>query len=149
MSEISATPVVQTPRRKGKSAIAILAGFFTVVFLSLGTDEILHLFKIYPPWDQMMSDEMFGLATAYRAVYNVIGCYVAARLAQERPMRHAMLLGWLGALVALLGAVLTWNHQPPLGPRWYSVVLIVIALPCAWLGGKLCEQRLHKRQVTS
>ena len=90
-----------------------------------------------------MSDRLFGLATAYRAVYNVIGCYLAALLASARPMRHAMLLGWVGVFVALLGAVATWNHEPSLGPHWYSVALVVIALSCAWAGGKLRELQVQ------
>jgi hypothetical protein len=140
MVDANATPV-ERPRRRGRSAWAIAAGFLCVVLLSLGTDELLHFLKIYPPWDQMMSDPLFGLATAYRAVYNIVGCYVAARLAPGRPMRHALLLGWVGVFVAALGAVATWNHQPSLGPHWYSGILVVIALPCAWLGGKLYEMK--------
>jgi drug/metabolite transporter (DMT)-like permease len=144
MADTGTVTTGETPRR-GRSAWAIVAGFLCVVLLSLGTDEILHLLKIYPPWEQVMSDSLFALATAYRAVYNVVGCYLTARLAPNRPMRHALLLGWVGTLVALLGAVATWNHQPPLGPHWYSLVLVVIALPCAWLGGKLYEQRAQER----
>ena len=132
-------------RRKGRSALAILAGFLFVVVMSLLTDEILRLLKVLPPLEEVMSDAQCGLATAYRAVYNVLGCYLAARLAPSRPMRHAMLLGWVGVIVALLGVAMTWNHQPSLGPHWYSVALVVIALPCAWLGGKLRESQVSGR----
>jgi hypothetical protein len=135
----------ERPHRRGRSAWAIVTGFVCVVVLSLITDEILHVLKVYPPWDEVMSDKLFGLAAAYRAIYNVIGCYVAARLAPARPMRHAMLLGWVGVFVALLGAVATWNHQPSLGPHWYTVALVVLALPCAWVGGKLRESQLGVR----
>jgi hypothetical protein len=31
------------PRRRGRSAVALLLGFVAVVLLSLGTDEVLHL----------------------------------------------------------------------------------------------------------
>jgi hypothetical protein len=129
------------PVRKGKSALALVAGFFFIVTLSLVTDEILHLLKVYPPWEQRMSDPLFVLAAAYRLVYNVAGCYLTAKLAPNRPMRHALLLGWVGVFVASMGAVATWNHEPSLGPHWYTVALVVVALPCAWLGGKLYELR--------
>jgi hypothetical protein len=106
------------------------------------TDEILRLMKVLPPLEDIMSDAQCGLATVYRVVYNTFGCYLAARLAPARPMRHAMLLGWVGVIVAFLGVAMTWNHQPSLGPHWYSLALVVIALPCAWIGGKVRESQL-------
>jgi len=33
--------------------------------------------------------------------------------------------------------VLTWNAGPQYGPHWYPVSLIVLALPAAWIGGRL------------
>ena len=130
------------PRRLGRSAIALLAGLLVGVVLSLGTDQILHVLKIYPPWGQTMSDGLFLLATAYRIVYTVIGSYIAARLAPDRPMWHAMVLGIVGLVVSLAAAVGTWNHEPPLGPHWYAVAIAAISIPCAWLGGKLRERQL-------
>ena len=130
------------PRRWGRSAIALFAGLLVGVVLSLGTDQILHLLKIYPPWGQMMSDGLFLLATAYRIVYTVIGSYIAARLAPDRPMWHAMVLGIVGLVVSIAAAVGTWNHEPPLGPHWYAVAIAAISIPCAWLGGKLRERQL-------
>ena len=138
------TPTADTsshPRRLGRSAIALFAGLFVGVILSLGTDQILHVLKIYPPWGQTMSDGLFLLATAYRIVYTVIGSYIAARLAPYRPMWHAMVLGVVGLVVSLAGAAATWNHQPPLGPHWYALAIAAISIPCAWLGGKLRETR--------
>ena len=89
---------------------------------------------IYPPWGQMMSDGLFALATAYRFVFNVIGCYVAARLAPVKPMWHALFIGWLGLALSLAGAAASWA-KPEMGPHWYAVAVDLMALPCAWLGG--------------
>jgi hypothetical protein len=44
-----------------------------------------------------------------------------------------MALDALGAVVAAIGVVTTWNLG--LGPRWYPVSLVVLALPQCWLGG--------------
>jgi hypothetical protein len=129
------------PRRRGKSAIALIAGIAVGVALSLGTDQILHVLKIYPPWGQTMSDRLFALATAYRIIYNILGSYVAARLAPDRPMGHAMVLGVLGLLVGGAGAAATWNSNPPLGPHWYGIAVALISVPCAWIGGLLAERR--------
>lgn len=50
-------------------------------------------------------------------------------------MRHALLLGVVGVMVSLAGALATWNAG--LGRKWYAFGLIVVSLPCAWVGGRL------------
>jgi hypothetical protein len=72
-------------------------------------------------------------------VFGVVGSYIAARLAPEGPMLHAMAVGVLGFVAGVAGAIGTWNRGAEFGPHWYPVALIVIALPCAWLGGKIRE----------
>ena len=130
------------PRNLGRTAVALIAGLLVGVVLSLGTDQILHVLKVYPPWGQTMSDGLFLLATAYRIVYTVIGSYVAARLAPDRPMWHAMVLGVVGLVVSLAGAAVTWNTQPPVGPHWYALLIAGISIPCAWLGGRIREMQM-------
>jgi uncharacterized membrane protein len=114
---------------------AILAGLAAVVILSIGTDMVMFKAGVFPPLGQPLSDKLCVLATIYRSVYSVVGSYIAARLAPDRPMGHALALGLLGVVVSTLGAVVTWNKG--LGPHWYPVALIVLSLPCAWLGGRL------------
>jgi len=127
------------PRRIGRSIAAVLAGVVVSVILSLGTDAALIAAGIFPPLGHQppMSDSLFLLATAYRIVYGVAASYIIARLAPDRPMQHALVGGAIGLVVSIVGAVVTWNHEPPLGPHWYPLALVVTALPCAWLGGKL------------
>ena len=125
------------PRRLGRSAWALFAGFLVVVALSLGTDVALHATSVFPPWGQPMGDALFGLAAAYRFVYAVIGSAITARLAPHRPMLHALTGGAVGLVLATAGAVATWNEGPEFGPHWYPLSLVVTALPCAWLGGLL------------
>ena len=134
------------PRRLGRSATALLAGFVVGVVLSLGTDIVLHATGVFPPWGRPMSDSLFALATAYRTVYNVVACYVIARLAPDRPMRHALIGGAVGVVVSLLGAAATWNN-PDFGPHWYPLALAISSLPCAWLGGRLFERRITTQPV--
>jgi hypothetical protein len=113
--------------------------------LSLGVDEILHLTRVYPPWGERMSDALFMVATAYRIVINVVGSYVMARLAPYRPMLHAMIGGVIGLVVSCAGAAATWNRD--IGPHWYPVVVAAIALPCAWIGGRIRETQLRQRAL--
>jgi hypothetical protein len=38
----------------------------------------------------------FAAATLYRTLYGIAGAYLAARLAPNRPLMHALILGFLG-----------------------------------------------------
>lgn len=125
-----------------KSIGAVLAGMLAGIILSLGTDELLHLAGVFPAWGQPVGDKPLLLATAYRTIYGIAGSYIAARLAPDRPMRHAMAGGVVGLVLSTVGAVVTWNQGPAFGPHWYPIALIVLALPCAWLGGVL-----HRRSL--
>lgn len=128
------------PRRLSRSIAAIAAGFFSVVILSLGTDQVLHVLDVYPPWGQPMRDPGLNLlALAYRTVYTVFGSYLTARLAPRAPMRHAVTLGGIGLVFAVGGVIAA--TQADLGPIWYPVALAVETLPCAWLGGVLHRVR--------
>ena len=115
------------------------------IALTLGTDEILHIAGVFPPWGQSMVgyDGALLLATAYRVVYGILGSYITARLAPNRPMLHALVGGVIGFIVSIVGAVATWNGGPAFGPHWYPLALIVTALPSAWVGGKLRLMQLR------
>lgn len=131
-------PSKRIPRRIG----AVLAGFMAGAVLSLGVDGILHATGVYPPWGQTMSDGLFLMATLYRLAFNVFGCWLAARLAPDHPMAHALAIGIIGTVVSAAGAAATWGKGPEFGPMWYPISLVVLSLPCAWLGGKLRLQTL-------
>ncbi len=128
----------QPPRRMGRSVWAIVAGFLVVVILSIGTDAALGFLG-----PQTLSDANSVLATAYRTIYGILGSYITARLAPNRPMRHVMIGCFIGIIIATIGAVVTWNHVPSLGPHWYPIALIVLGLPTAWVGGKIRLAQLN------
>lgn len=137
------------PRRLGRSIGAVLAGIFAGIALTIGTDIALRASGVFPPLTQQppMSDALFLLATAYRIVYGVAGSYIIARLAPDRPMQHALVGGVVGLVVSIVGAAVTWNMVPSLGPHWYPLALVVTAVPCAWLGGKLRVMQLRASAV--
>jgi hypothetical protein len=125
--------------------LSVFAGLVAVVILSVGTDMVLHALGVFPPEGQPMADGLFLLALAYRSVYGIAGSYIAARLAPDRPMTHALMLGVVGLALGIAGTVATWNAGPAFGPKWYPLALIVLALPGAWCGGKLFELRSSGR----
>lgn len=123
--------------RMGRSIGAVLAGMVAGIVLSLGTDMGFRAAGIFPPLGQPMSDGLFLLATVYRSIFSVAGAYLTARLAPDRPMQHALILGAIGLVVSLVGLVVTWDKGPDFGPKWYPIALVILAMPCAWAGGKL------------
>ena len=136
--QATATKTRTHPRNLLRSTGALLAGFFAVVVLSLGTDQVLHVLNVYPPWGQSMHEARLNLlALSYRIVYTVLGGYMAARLAPRNPMRHAVILGVIGFVVGSAGALATIPMK--LGPAWYPIAIALTAIPCAWVGGKLAD----------
>jgi hypothetical protein len=132
------TEMTRPPRRIGRSAIALLVGFIVCAALSLATDQIFHTLGVFPPLGEPMPEtNLLLLALSYRLVYDGLGSYIAAWLAPSAPMLHAMLLGAIGQVFALVGIHMGWN----LGPHWYPIALAVSVLPTAWIGGWLYTHR--------
>jgi len=135
----------QGPRHIFRRIGAVFAGLLTVVILDTGIDLVLHATGIYPPWLKPMSTSLYLLAMTYRMIDGITGGYIVARLAPDRPVRHALVLGVIGFVLSIAGVVATWNRGPEFGPRWYPLALAAIALPCAWVGGKIRERQLQNR----
>jgi hypothetical protein len=124
-----------------RSIGAVFAGLIAVIITSTLTDVVLHATGVFPPLGQPMSDSLFVLAMTYRIIFGIVGGYITAWLAPDRPVFHALILGGIGLIVSMIGAAATWNAGPAFGPKWYPLSLVITAVPCAWLGGKLYEMR--------
>lgn len=121
-----------------RSILSIIAGFITVVVLSIGMDMIVEGVGILPPADrpELLVTWMLVFALAYRTVFTIIGGYVTAWLAPSKPIKHTIILGILGTIAGTAGVIGAWN----LGNHWYPIALAVLALPSTWLGGILRGQ---------
>jgi drug/metabolite transporter (DMT)-like permease len=135
------------PRRTLRSIGALLAAIVVGIVLSTGTDAVLHAAGILPPLGQPTSDPLLLLATLYRTIYSVLASYLGARLAPDRPMMHALVLGVLGVIANLAGALVMWNHPAVVGHRWYALVLAALAIPSAWVGGRLFIMQSRTKQT--
>ena len=126
-----------------RSLWAVLAGFILIGLLGFGTDAIMHAMS---PWAY---DERGGttnlpiliVSMVYSAVYGLVGCYVTARLAPSNPMKHALILGFIGIFAAGAANWALWGHVP----AWWSIGNVLLVLPLAWLGGKLRENEIMAR----
>lgn len=122
---------------KWKSIGAVAAGVVFVVVVTTIVDIVVHLTGVLPPINQRINDSQALLATSYRIVISVAGAWLTARLAPDRPMTHAMWLGYVGVVLGLVGLAATWNLG--LGPRWYPIAIVILAIPQCWAGGRLYE----------
>jgi hypothetical protein len=115
---LSLTPPSAAPSRprRLRAMGAFLFGLLTIVVLSHGTDALLRAVGLYPEQGQLMSDSLFLLAASYRTLYGVLGCYLSARLAPQRPQAYAL------ALWAAWGSSSACSERWPPGTREPSAV---------------------------
>lgn len=130
----------------GKSIWAVFAGVLFIIIGSTLVDMVFHLAGVFPKPPEPLTDSLALLASSYRLVIGVAGAYLTAKLAPERPLRHALILGYVGIGLGLIGLLATWNLG--LGPRWYPISLVVLAVPQCWLGGWLRERQVQGAAAT-
>ena len=121
-----------------KSILAVLAGLVFIFVSHSLTDFILESVGVFPPPSEGLHVTwMLLLALGYRIVLSVVGCYITAKLAPQNPMKHALILGFIGVFLSTIGAVI--GIRLDMSDTWYPIALILVSLPCAWLGGKLAS----------
>ena len=97
--------------------------------------------KIFPPYGEPFFDTgLVLLASAYRAVFQVSGAYLAAMIARDKAKKAVWIIGILGTLLWLGGTFL----KPQAGPIWYGILGAALSLPTTLTGGRLYELRAKK-----
>ena len=124
-----------------RSILAVAAGFLFIAVLAGGTGAALGAAGYLPAnGEPMMDTGPVLLEAAYVALFAIAGCWLAARLAPSRPMRHALVLGLLGLAFNVVGAIATWGQRPD----WAMLLNLALVMPYAWLGGRLREMQLGR-----
>jgi uncharacterized membrane protein len=122
-----------------KSIGAVLAGLVFIIFTHTLTDLILESAGVFPPPDQGLHVTwMLVFALVYRIILSIIGCFITAKLAPTNPIRHALILGLIGVFASTAGAIFAIRMD--LADAWYPIALVLVSLPCAWIGGRLAER---------
>jgi glucose-6-phosphate-specific signal transduction histidine kinase len=119
-----------------RRVLSVLAGVVAIFVLSSATDLVLETTGVLPS-APLFDTGLLLLATAYRIIFSVLASYIVARLAPDHQMRHALAFGAVGVVVSTVGVIV--NTQMQLGAAWYPLLLVAVALPCAWCGGKLVQ----------
>jgi hypothetical protein len=124
---------------------SVLAGFFLIGLLGYLADTVLQQLGILPiPTEHKFETGHALLALTYHLVFAILGGFVTARLAPDRPLAHAIVLGILGIGISTLGLIAILMQD--LAPAWYGGALIVFSIPVTWLGGKLAiRSRRHSK----
>src|SRR5690606_24757702 len=96
-----------------KSIGAVIAGFFSLVILSVITDSILEKASIIKT-DPFVENPVWLIAIIilYRTIFTTFGCYLTARLAPNKPMRHALILGVIGVVLTIVVLIAAWDIPP-------------------------------------
>jgi hypothetical protein len=125
-----------------RSVWAVVAGALFIIVVTTAVDVVLHVVGFYPPVNQPLSDAQALVGTGYHIVIGIAGAWLTARLAADRAMKHALILGYIGTVLGFIGLLATWNAG--LGPRWYAAAHVVLAIPEVWIGAKIFEMRTAK-----
>jgi hypothetical protein len=149
---VGATAPVRAHSTRYQVAAVALAVVANAVSTT-ATDQLFHELSVFPPWGQPMRDPVDNLlALSYRTAFAVLCAYLAAALSVRltkryaapgtaaSPMRAAIAFGIVGFVLSALGAAVSIT-QYDLGPDWYPLLLVAVALPAAWVGGATYRRR--------
>jgi hypothetical protein len=119
--------------------LSILSGFIFTAVLSTAVDHIFHVTEIYPPYGAPMRDHgLLLLAFTYRAIFSISGAYITAAIAREQAMKAVLIMGVIGSLLWLAGAIAMWEFAYP----WYNILGVITGVPFSILGAKLYQRRV-------
>jgi CBS domain containing-hemolysin-like protein len=125
-----------------RSVLAIGAGFFATSILSLTGDYALRRLMpgSFAADGGVQGSNVFAITLLYTALFGVIGGYLAARIAIQRPLLHAAILGGVMLVLSALSAAFLWSTAPP----WYHLATLAMVLPAALIGGKIRELQVEQ-----
>jgi hypothetical protein len=120
-----------------KSIGAVIAGFLTAIFLTVGTDAVMEGIGFFSTNPETYTSRMLFVALVYRTVFTGLGGFVIGKLAPYKPMNHVAVMAVISALLGIGGIVAEWNMIE----HWFPITQAVLAFPFVWYGGKLALNR--------
>jgi hypothetical protein len=130
-----------------RSILAVVVGFVVTGCLIVGTTQgVMAAFPAF--FDARGGTTHVGMLLAmhlYVAVFATLGCWLAARMAPTNPMRHALIVGALGAALNGFQVTQAWDMYP----AWSNFVSIVTPMLWGFLGGMIRERQLEGPRSSS
>jgi hypothetical protein len=114
----------------------LLLAFVVNALLSVMTDFLLESIGVLPdPSKGLFETWAIVLVLFYRGMYTIFTGFIIAKLAPSRAVLHALILGFIGAVITIL-AVSNPSFAEK-APLWFGYTLAAITIPCMWLGVKI------------
>jgi hypothetical protein len=122
-----------------RSILAIVAGFVAIAVFALGADAVVRraLPQFFDPGGRSDHAGMLVVMIIYSTVFATAGAWLTARLAPGRPLRHALVLGALGLVLAVPVTITHWDTAPV----WFHLTTLALTMPAAWVGGMMVERK--------
>jgi hypothetical protein len=101
-----------------------MLGAFVTIVLTAVTARWMLARGVLPP---------LSVDAAMRALFTILGCHLAARMAPagNPRIRYALALGVVLMLVNVMAASARWGQVP----SWYLLLGVILPFPCAIIGG--------------
>lgn len=124
--------------------LPVVAGGILTLMLTVVTDNSLSAHQVLPaPGRPVFETGALLLAAAYRGLFAILGCHMAARLAPpgQPRIRYALALGIVMLVLNAVGAISLWGQVP----AWYSLSGIALTIPYAIIGGGTAVRAAQRR----
>ena len=125
--------------------VPVAVGGAVALLLTIVTDNTLGVHGLLPAAGQTVPGTgALLLVAAYRGVFVMLGCHMAARLAPagNPRIRYALGLGGLILVMNVIATVSEWGRVP----MWYSLSGIALTVPYAIIGGGTAARVMARAQ---
>jgi hypothetical protein len=131
----------KTIKKMKRLILSILAGFLASGILASAVDHVFHTTGVYPPYGvPNYNNASMLLAFSYRVLFGVLGAYITTALAKAQVNKAVLILGIIGSVLWLVGAIAMWNYAP----AWYNIIGVVTGIPIALIGKSLYQAKARR-----